>query len=444
MRKGGLDIQQARAKNIALLAKLNWRIFHEKDSLWVKTILNKYWSRARRNSRDPGKLPCSSVWTAIKVGFPVFEKGVCWNARTNSKLQFWGSKWMKVGSVRELIEGPLTQSKTELTVANVFQEGRWCWEKLSFDLPKEVLEKILAVPMQMYGEKEDSFIWKYSQNGEFNNASAYNLARNDGTIPSAFSGYWLWKLDTIPKIQHFIWLCFHNSVPVWKIFVDRGIPCSTACPFCQNQEESIIHLLRDCPFALNFWKQLGVPQIFANFLCLNLPDWFKQSCLCSNQVLANGFSWNVQFPFAIWCLWRHRNNVVFDNAPANPNLHLMCIQLAREFFYCVSKRQKTRHCTVNPVCWLKPNHGWYKLNSDGTVKEIVVENNFNIERLELEASNLFSLYINELKLQCNLNLLPFKNLKNFSLNTPNVTEKWLEEHLYGLPTPRELTSIIVL
>ena len=24
------------------------------------------------------------------------------------------------------------------TVANVFQEGRWGWEKLSFDLPKEV------------------------------------------------------------------------------------------------------------------------------------------------------------------------------------------------------------------------------------------------------------------------------------------------------------------
>nr|XP_023912673.1 putative F-box/LRR-repeat protein At3g18150 [Quercus suber] len=68
-----------------------------------------------------------------------------------------------------------------------------------------------------------------------------------------------------------------------------------------------------------------------------------------------------------------------------------------------------------------------------TVKEIMVGNNFDIGRLELEASNLHSLYINECKLQCNLNLLPFKNLKNLSLNTPNVTEKWLEEHLSGLP-----------
>ena len=57
--------------------------------------------------------------------------------------------------------------------------------------------------------------------------------------------------------------------------------------------------------------------------------------------------------------------MVFENAPANPSLHLMCIQLAYEFFYCASKRQKTRHYTVNPIYWLRPDQGWFKLNSDG-------------------------------------------------------------------------------
>lgn len=56
--------------------------------------------------------------------------------------------------------------------------------------------------------------------------------------------------------------------------------------------------------------------------------------------------------------------MVFDNAIANPNLHLMCIQLAQEFFYCVSKRQKTKHYTVNSICWIRPNQRWFKLNSD--------------------------------------------------------------------------------
>ena len=42
--EGGLGIQAARAKNIALLAKLNWRLYHEKDSLWAKVMLSKYYS----------------------------------------------------------------------------------------------------------------------------------------------------------------------------------------------------------------------------------------------------------------------------------------------------------------------------------------------------------------------------------------------------------------
>lgn len=57
--EGGLGLQAAKAKNIALMAKLNWRLYQEKDSLWAKVILNKCCSQARRNSKDPDKLPCS-------------------------------------------------------------------------------------------------------------------------------------------------------------------------------------------------------------------------------------------------------------------------------------------------------------------------------------------------------------------------------------------------
>lgn len=64
--KGGLGIHATKAKNITLLAKLNWRMYHEHDSLWVKVLLNKYCTQARKNARDPDKLPCSVNWKAIK------------------------------------------------------------------------------------------------------------------------------------------------------------------------------------------------------------------------------------------------------------------------------------------------------------------------------------------------------------------------------------------
>lgn len=37
--EGGIGIQTSKAKNIALLGKLNWRMFHEKESLGAKVIL---------------------------------------------------------------------------------------------------------------------------------------------------------------------------------------------------------------------------------------------------------------------------------------------------------------------------------------------------------------------------------------------------------------------
>lgn len=40
--KGGLRLQAAKAKNIALLAKLNWRLYQDKESMWAKVLLGKY------------------------------------------------------------------------------------------------------------------------------------------------------------------------------------------------------------------------------------------------------------------------------------------------------------------------------------------------------------------------------------------------------------------
>ena len=58
--EGGLGLQVAREKNLALLAKLNWRMYKEKEALWANVILKKYCSVDRRRSSNPDKLPASS------------------------------------------------------------------------------------------------------------------------------------------------------------------------------------------------------------------------------------------------------------------------------------------------------------------------------------------------------------------------------------------------
>ena len=73
--RGGLGLQAARGRNTTLLAKLNWRLHNEKDALWAKVLDAKYYTSGRSNSSNANRLPCSSIWVAIKKGREVFYKG---------------------------------------------------------------------------------------------------------------------------------------------------------------------------------------------------------------------------------------------------------------------------------------------------------------------------------------------------------------------------------
>ena len=39
---GGLGLYSTKARNLALLAKLNWRVMENPNSLWARTLIAKY------------------------------------------------------------------------------------------------------------------------------------------------------------------------------------------------------------------------------------------------------------------------------------------------------------------------------------------------------------------------------------------------------------------
>ena len=135
-------------------------------------------------------------------------------------------------------------------------------------------------------------MWKFSLDGDFSMASAYHLAIAEQPKPPLFIGSWIWSLDTLPKINHFFWLCNHSSIPVRQVIKARGINCIGNCPLCYVQEESILHVFRDCPVARKFWLSMGVPQALNDFLSLDLMDWLKLSCLCNSSIHANSLPWS--------------------------------------------------------------------------------------------------------------------------------------------------------
>jgi len=146
-----------------------------------------------------------------------------------------------------------------MIVANLHHDHDWSWKSISFDLPASIKDKIKFVPIQNFRNRRDTIMWKYSKDGEFSTNSAYQLANQGETSDTPFQGQWIWKLDILPKIANFLWLCFHSSIPVRDVLAARGINCDRVCLVCNCQDETIVPLPRDCEVAQVLEKVGGSP-----------------------------------------------------------------------------------------------------------------------------------------------------------------------------------------
>ena len=100
-------------------------------------------------------------------------------------------------------------------------------------------------------------MWDFSKNGFFSLKSAYLIARGLNPLNlNTMSFNWVWKTDTPPNFQLFLWLCLHSSLPTAEVLGSRGLMLDPVCKICNRENETIEHLFKSCDFAHNFWQQL--------------------------------------------------------------------------------------------------------------------------------------------------------------------------------------------
>ena len=265
-----------RGRNTALLAKLNWRFNTKVEAPWVKVLRKKYCTHQRLISRNNDKLACSRVWSALKKGKEIFQKGAKWYIGRESKLNFWFDRWADKGPLRSLMQWPLLREEAQLEVKDVISASGWNWSSISMDLPQEVLSEIKATPFVMAASSTDRLAWTGTANGNFNLQSAYELAVDCGGN-HLFNGQWIWKIKIFPKIQFFLWRCYHNSIGVNTCPFARGVNISNLCPLCHQAPATIIHALRDCMMVKQIWDHLGRGQSATAFYESELLDWLESN-----------------------------------------------------------------------------------------------------------------------------------------------------------------------
>lgn len=94
----------------------------------------------------------------------------------------------------------------------------------------------------------------------------------------------LWQMNTSPKINHFLWRCLNECLPMGETMRYRHLARDGVCSCCQSKNETINHFLFQCPYARLVWALSPVhappggewsDSLYENFyriICLSLSD----------------------------------------------------------------------------------------------------------------------------------------------------------------------------
>ncbi|XP_058774883.1 uncharacterized protein LOC131649149 [Vicia villosa] len=167
-------------------------------------------------------------------------------------------------------------------------------------------------------EDMDSFVWILNPSGFFTISSvrlameeAKDIAWQSETISSMKI---IWALKIPLKIQVFTWRFLAGRLPLRDQLLRRNVPdiASANCPFCDSQEENLLHLFFDCSVVKHIWERIFVWLGAGQFL--SLADFRSFSAI--QEKVKSGIikeKINIVWISTIWSLWNMRNSMVFEN-----------------------------------------------------------------------------------------------------------------------------------
>lgn len=239
-----------------------------------------------------------------------FEKYSAWGLGNGESINFWFDNWTGIGPLRDLIHGPLTENELYLTVNQMRRNGNWNFGKISFDIPNEIKTHILATWVNE--QRSDTLVCTLAKGNFFDSLTMYKDLWLANHSPNQNVNWKLiWSTQTPEKIKYFLWLIGWERLPTRPLLRSRNIDVPNHCPFCPNEHESILHTLRDCPRAYEFWHMFKFENSFQQkFNGDNLISWIESN-LKDNTTFSN-IPWCIWFPFCIWRIWVRRNKWVFE------------------------------------------------------------------------------------------------------------------------------------
>ncbi|XP_071681455.1 uncharacterized protein [Lolium perenne] len=184
--------------------------------------------------------------------------------------------------------------------------GQWlrdCGPDMSVEaLPEFFLLWQRLANFHLDPEREDLPLWRWSPDGCYYAKSAYG-AFFEGQVRAPISDE-IWRSLALYSCKFFAWLAAKNRCWTADGLQRRGVPRPPACPLCNQEPESLRHLILGCVVVREVWLPAADTELL---------EW-RSSRTCP---AAHRRDMWTAIILVFWCIWRHRNDVVFNGVAAS-------------------------------------------------------------------------------------------------------------------------------
>nr|XP_043611511.1 uncharacterized protein LOC122583146 [Erigeron canadensis] len=295
-----------------MLSKWFWRYKNEPDALWRKVIDALHVSNRSWNS-VPVKASLSGVRKTI-VGvvdkfkveerrLPNLFKGVCGNG---DNIRFWLDNWISDVCLKDLFPSIFKMEKNKKYVQG------WYSMPLNGDMINEWISFRNLVDVVRLSDDTDKCVWLSDSNERFSVKSAKDFVRSKTSVNGRFVFKWA---KGVPKeCNIFMWRTSLNRIPTYKALqVPNCNFGSTLCGLCNSWDETIEHILCHCHVAASIWDHISMWCKVDSIFVSSVKDIIELSSKVNLDKKSRKVFKCIVF-VTRWCLWKARNEKVFDNA----------------------------------------------------------------------------------------------------------------------------------
>uniref|UniRef100_A0A2N9JBI5 CCHC-type domain-containing protein n=1 Tax=Fagus sylvatica TaxID=28930 RepID=A0A2N9JBI5_FAGSY len=361
---GGMGFRDLKLFNSALLARQCWRLLHNPHSLVFRVLKSKYFPNS--SFLEAKMSPTASyAWKSLLGAREVIELGSRWRVGSGTHIRIWKDRWLPTRTTFK-VQSPVNTLHENATVDSLIIQSSRQWNVPLIDEIFEASEAAIIKSIPLSNRiSSDVLIWSETRNGMYSVKSAYHLLmeakqRNEAGESSNTSrerDLWkgIWEASVPQKIKLFIWKACKGILPTKLNLFRKKVSNSFTCEFCDEEPESVEHVLVECQFAQEVW---GLSPI------VNVQQWpsfqnFADVVTHGLQVL-NFPDVEIMFTIA-WRLWLARNDRIWENH--NTLARDICSQagfLVTEF---LDHQQNDSGMLPNaPSKWQPPNAPVYKIN----------------------------------------------------------------------------------